>query len=47
MYFGWVCVFVTDRSNSYEHPDTTGAVGVPREQVPDRIYPQPRQPEGL
>lgn len=47
MYSVWVCVFVTDHSNGYEHPGSTGAAGVPTEPVPDRIRPQPRQPEGL
>lgn len=45
-----VCVFIafaTDNSYSDEHPDTAGAVGVPGEPAPDRIHPQPRQPEGL
>lgn len=40
-------VYVTDHSTGYEHADTTSAVGLPRQQAPDRIHPQPCQPEGL
>lgn len=40
-------VYVIDHSTGYEHADTTSAVGLPRQQAPDRIHPQPCQPEGL
>lgn len=40
-------VCVTDHSTGYEHADTTSAVGLSRQQAPDRIHPQPCQPEGL